>query len=763
MDQRYVTGKKPVSSSPARGASGQRRLDFLYHDQGPSSYDINTYYRPGERARYLNHELDGPSSFENLENCRAELLWKLDEMKDHLSRSCEVTEKPGQRIGTDMMIPPARNETYKRNHAAYVQEGLASSHGVNKQPLAPDDMVYPYLGQTPGFVPYTHTHRSSLRDLPLHRGYPYEFLSYPDTYRQEMPRGPYVQPQSQYFYQHYHERCNGYCGNVNHDLAVLNRDFHKPTCSCVHCFDQNWELPVNSSCLYDQNSHHVPSNPKYLHPPLPLGHGPQGFSSGGFNSHTSHSQPSITPNSTELDFGNNGIHQNSARKAEEARRKVHTLHPVAGGAPFIACSSCFELLKLPRKQISWAKGQHKLKCGACSSIILFELGNKVLTVPVSGSFDHVVTEMNDCSSVAVDETVGYQQGGSNFADTDVVSDSNTDSLPEVSPADNKSSSGEFEKQLDPPSPASSPSEKLKMPNPITSGKKGSSSAELHAAEMDSLPHPILSSEKCPDHCSADVAVDQCDTGNKGTKSEFDHNISWQNSVRDSAVSTEIDMSSKEFPKSFISMDSVDEIKERHLQDDKGAESSSAGHVKNSSAEFIKMAENVEVGASQVFVNWHLIPEHLVQKAELLAGPIQPGDYWYDIRAGFWGVMGYPCMGIIMPNIEEFNYPMPVNCAAGNTGISVNGRELHQKDLDLLAGRGLPETRQRSYVIDISGEVVDEDTGEELDSIGRLAPTVERAKHGFGMKVPRFIARLQLARLDSSYQSSSDAYTFRSTP
>lgn len=77
---------------------------------------------------------------------------------------------------------------------------------------------------------------------------------------------------------------------------------------------------------------------------------------------------------------------------------------------------------------------------------------------------------------------------------------------------------------------------------------------------------------------------------------------------------------------------------------------------------------------------------------------------------------------LQPNIEEFNYPMPVNCAAGNTGVFVNGRELHQKDLDLLTGRGLPETRQRSYLIDISGEVVDEDTGEELDSIGRLAPT-----------------------------------------
>lgn len=78
--------------------------------------------------------------------------------------------------------------------------------------------------------------------------------------------------------------------------------------------------------------------------------------------------------------------------------------------------------------------------------------------------------------------------------------------------------------------------------------------------------------------------------------------------------------------------------------------------------------------------------------------------------------------IVQPFIEEFNHPMPENCAGGNTGIFVNGRELHEKDLDLLASRGLPTARDRSYIIEISGRVLDEDTGEELDSLGKLAPT-----------------------------------------
>lgn len=77
---------------------------------------------------------------------------------------------------------------------------------------------------------------------------------------------------------------------------------------------------------------------------------------------------------------------------------------------------------------------------------------------------------------------------------------------------------------------------------------------------------------------------------------------------------------------------------------------------------------------------------------------------------------------MQPFIEEFYYPMPTNCAAGNTGVYVNGRELHQRDLDLLASRGLPTTRDKFYTVEISGRVIDEDSGKQLDSLGKLAPT-----------------------------------------
>lgn len=51
-------------------------------------------------------------------------------------------------------------------------------------------------------------------------------------------------------------------------------------------------------------------------------------------------------------------------------------------------------------------------------------------------------------------------------------------------------------------------------------------------------------------------------------------------------------------------------------------------------------------------------------------------------------------------------PMSKNCGGGRTGDLVNGRWLHQKDLDLLVGWGLWST-SGSYIIETTGRVWDE--------------------------------------------------------
>ncbi|CAL4895115.1 unnamed protein product [Urochloa decumbens] len=145
--------------------------------------------------------------------------------------------------------------------------------------------------------------------------------------------------------------------------------------------------------------------------------------------------------------------------------------------------------------------------------------------------------------------------------------------------------------------------------------------------------------------------------------------------------------------------------------------------------------NQSADSAKVSINGHPISERTLRKAEKKAGPVGPGSYWYDYRAGFWGVFGQECRGIIPPFIKEFNYPMPKDCAGGNTGVFVNGRELHQKDFDLLVGRGLPRASGKSYSVEISGTVVDDTTGMKLRGLGRLAPTIEKMKRGFGMHIP----------------------------
>jgi hypothetical protein len=78
--------------------------------------------------------------------------------------------------------------------------------------------------------------------------------------------------------------------------------------------------------------------------------------------------------------------------------------------------------------------------------------------------------------------------------------------------------------------------------------------------------------------------------------------------------------------------------------------------------------------------------------------------------------------VLQPFIREFNYPMARNCAGGDTAVLINGRELHQRDLDLLVGRGLPRISGKSYSVEISGNITDEATGKKLRSLGKLAPT-----------------------------------------
>lgn len=81
-----------------------------------------------------------------------------------------------------------------------------------------------------------------------------------------------------------------------------------------------------------------------------------------------------------------------------------------------------------------------------------------------------------------------------------------------------------------------------------------------------------------------------------------------------------------------------------------------------------------------------------------------------------------CLIGMQPFIEELNHPLPRDCSGGKTGVLVNGRELHAQDLEILSKRGLPRASGMSYRVEIDGRVTEENTGHELKSLGRLAPS-----------------------------------------
>lgn len=59
-----------------------------------------------------------------------------------------------------------------------------------------------------------------------------------------------------------------------------------------------------------------------------------------------------------------------------------------------------------------------------------------------------------------------------------------------------------------------------------------------------------------------------------------------------------------------------------------------------------------------------------------------GDYWYDKISGAWGYVGGPAMGQIYPFID-LGGPLQTNASNGNTGVFINGRELHMLDVRAL--------------------------------------------------------------------------------
>ncbi|GMP43731.1 hypothetical protein CsSME_00012979 [Camellia sinensis var. sinensis] len=711
-------------SGEGGGSEGFWRNPRRDVEAGPSNYHFRSSYGYGEPVKYQNKP-DEFNKVEYLEQDRAELLRKLDELKDQISRSCDVNNKPKEKVPL--------------NRGSVHQDKLPGESYGGSETWFPDgswgSTRASYPSHYPEPSPYMNRH-----EMDMHRFYHStngadQLQRFGDPLRSQMLRraphqlpDPFQHPPSHtYFSRNYMNM-----GMDPYEPYMSNMNLHNPSCSCFHCYNKHppqdpGQVPCDAfrSKMFSD----VPNKPMFYHHENPSAFAnPPPLNSNNPQSHTR------WPNDLNSELGGFGRrHPPKVVLATGGRQ----CRPIAGGAPFVTCYNCFELLQLPKKIVLTEKNQKKVRCGACSAVAFFAVVNKKLVVSVCGETKRTPKMDDDRPNMTV-------SGGTSHFSSDDYDKSGYD-FQSVDREVILSSTGKSEEMRSHHSTSPYSSEDEDSPGSLNVRGEESKSTELAAIPITSPPAAGSPVQDHFDYANIFNGVKRFGKGNQSGRSECEKgepkvSTARQNSMKDASLATEIDVSFNEYSNTVTSQESGDASRvEDQLRAGKGGQSFFAGIMKRGFRDFSRSNQNIEQGATNVTINGHSISDRLLKKAEKLAGPIHPGQYWYDFRAGFWGVMGGPCLGIIPPFIEEFNYPMPENCAGGNTSVFVNGRELHQQDLRLLSSRGLPTTKDGSYIVEICGKVVDEDSGEELDSLGKLAPTVEKVKRGFGMKVPRVAA------------------------
>ncbi|GAB4834538.1 hypothetical protein Ancab_032796 [Ancistrocladus abbreviatus] len=706
----------------------KRMLKYL--DEGPSILHSDSFHGHGE-LRHTFGNSGGSTSAQNLELERAELLRRYSEINEQLNRAGDVTS--GKRIGYTKPDIYIQDEIFVPR-----REAMYSSYGHK------DIRRYPYINHGHGPIPFrvgcnlkdindvNCPLRSVANDIPMHSD-------------------PCL-PQIPIMTSHHHARHYSQ-GSVDEYFPMQSMDFdqdpcyshgkyfHNPTSSCPYCYVNNRRVHPRApaaafgnvralSGLYDS----IYSDPNGYHP--------QGPSPGLANFSARDLHQLRRSGDCDSITGKFGHHQPRNIVVSDPNKRI--CHPIAGGAPFILCYNCFQLLEMPRKLRPTIKSHQGLRCGACSVMIELFLENKraIVPGPPQTQPDAAVSNigpgemMISNGSVAVNsmkvQSNDFHANGCTFEPVDAE--------PELLLEQHRLNSGEVGKRQG-LSPSSSFSSK-------EGSNRDTSVIQINVANPAEMPTKMNLVRPPPgsplwehfDYSTA-FALSRSAVGNNRTCTEQENKVVEketfdQNSAAIAAVATEIEIYSDEFPKTNSSQNSGEVSRQEEQAIKRNGSESSFGASESDITDLTDCAHHESGRKTDVYVNGQWIQHHDVIEAEKLAGPISPGNYWYDSQAGFWGVMGKRCLGIIPPFIQEFSFPMPVNCAGGNTAVYVNGRELHARDLDLLAARGFPTTKHKFYIVELSGTVIDKDTGKLVANLRRLAPTVQKAGRGFGMRIPR---------------------------
>ncbi|GJN34337.1 hypothetical protein PR202_gb22987 [Eleusine coracana subsp. coracana] len=643
---RDISPRPPIDSIPTSAYRGEGLVD--YHSK--------SRYRYSNREHSDGTAFDGPSRVRGLEKDRAEILRMLDELRDQVKQSCDVTDEPSG-IDPISRAPDAPSSYGNCDRLSHLRRDAPQLHQNGS-------LHSPSLNMHSPSIPHVYAPLPARQDLP----------GYAETIAQS---GTSSHHAGLYTWRNFD---NYFFGQHDHDPLVPcghDRFCHQGACSCLHCYHREF-LPVQGNPL-SINEHRAPyfTNSYNAYPVDSPLFGQQRYHSRGIDSTLPRNHP----------------------RANVSKKPPQTCDPIAGGAPFTICYNCYEVLQLPKTQ-SLSGKEYKLRCGSCSHAIIVRLDGSKLHVSELALSAHLSAGQQNC--------IGNCMGTNERATPDERS------VPAYcfSVGSHESQEKDLHSNLSESENNHSPQET----NSVDTSRSRDLHPEANAVPgVPSLPHH----ENCGFSPSDGSGVGSRSSNSEPEKVILLTESCKQNSVRDVCIANEKQSPYNESHDSEYTKDPINMRQDAsQIRGTKAGDSFLTNLIKKS----FKMNNGTRNGRAKVFVNGFPISDRAVRKAEKLSGAIYPGDYWYDYRAGFWGVMGRPCLGMIPPYIPEFNYPMPKNCAGGNTGVFVNGRELHQKDLDLLVARGLADSPGRSYIVENSGKVSDEGTGEELYGLGKLAPT-----------------------------------------
>lgn len=528
------------------------------------------------RSTHSNHDAYGPNSVENLERDRAELIRKLEQLNFQLARSEEMEP----RLPINRHVVPSDRHNARFEH----YNGPAPS-------TSPYDMEVPSIPVLPG----------NLHDPSGPR-----VVGTTSKYAHLSPNGHFLEELMEY---------------VNPEpFESYPRDLLPP------------HLPGSRRILEDsfdpQFQHHVGTVGFRELDPDPFVFGSRDQS----HSHESRLTNSGLGNSSSLGKAHTRIDL-----ASDKSRK-HRI-AIAGGAPFIICSSCFNLLRLPQRLKIKEKDKDKARCGSCSAVICVKLEEKRLIACTI--IEDSQEEATDTELSAVLNTEGNAQSSPLGLSDNCGLKSYNDTEQDFSPAKSEENSFAREQGVDVDG-----KEKIVGSISIISSseeheeaeEKGKGDLKEVIVERDdhtSPAHPGSPLEKNPQNSALMVTYkSQLKNGKNSDNTDYEKAFLQKSdlphvSFKDNSEVTEVEVSASEYPITSLSQDSMDTSKEENQPRNKKGEGRSffKGLMKRSVREQSIPEPIIENERAEVTVNGHPIPEDVVKQAEVLAGPIRPGDYW----------------------------------------------------------------------------------------------------------------------------------------